>query len=707
MPTIQRPVIYPALLLALGLIVQSVSALAKPIQFGEEEFRLNLGPFVQVLEDPSGELTLAEVQSPARQDSFVYDDNQDLYFGFSRSAYWLRFTLINASQQARTVYLQLTNPLLESVELFEPAGDDYRHYRLGDRYRSSQPTIANNNIVFPLSIPANTGRTCLLRIKSHSTLMIPLFISSVEKYAEYRQNSFLKLGLFYGLISGLLIYNLLIYFGPGDITGIRRVSYFYYIVFILSTLSFHICLDGLGKYFWPESTGWVSVLYSSIGLMVFACAQFARSMLGLKDYSRWLDRLLAGIAAVGLLMAVLCWLGNMERMAPLVLAVVGPAIVFIMLAGVVSWYKGYRPARYFMLAWIGYLLAAALYDLSAMGVLDFNQPAAQALTKIGTVVQALLLSLALSDHINTLNQMLKKEINEREAAQQELTLLNEELEERVRRRTQELRQSNEELQNTMRELEQTQNYLVESEKMASLGQLVAGVAHEINTPVGVAVTAASYLQEQTEQVNRRFLASALRRQEMTAYVAASQESTRMILGNLQRASALIKNFKQVAVDQSSEEKRVFALKDYLADVVSSLTPKLKKRPELAVEIEGDAAVRLNSYPGVFSQIVSNLIMNSLVHGFEPGQSGRILLQFGIENDQLRMTYRDSGKGVDAAVLKKIFDPFYTTRRAEGGSGLGLYIVFNLVTQKLKGTITCKSEKGQGMTFFIHVPLQGG
>ena len=700
-----RPIIYRALLLALGLIVQSLSALAKPVQLSEDEFRLNLGPFVQVLEDPSGELTLAEVQSSARQDSFLYDGHQDLYFGFSRSAYWLRFTLVNASQQARALYLQVGNPLLESVELFEPAGDDYRHYQLGDRYPSSQRAIGNNSIVFPLSIPANTGRTYLLRIQSRSTLMIPLFLSSVEKYNEYRQHSFLRLGLFYGIISGLLIYNLLIYLGPGHITGIRRVSYLYYIIFILATLSFHICLDGLGKYFWPASTGWVSVLYSSIGLMVFACAQFARSILGLKDYSLWLDRLLAGMAAAGLLMAVLCWLGNMERMAPLVLAIVGPAIFFIMLAGIVSWYKGYRPARYFMLAWIGYLLAAALYDLSAMGVLNFSQPAAQALTKIGTVIQALLLSLALSDHINTLNQMLKKEINEREQAQQELTLLNEELEERVRHRTQELHQSNEDLQNTMRELEQTQNYLVESEKMASLGQLVAGVAHEINTPVGVAVTAASYLQEQTEQVNRRFLDGALRRQEMTDYVATSQESTRMILGNLQRAATLIKNFKQVAVDQSSEEKRVFPLKEYLTDVVSSLTPKLKKRPELTVEIAGDDDVRLNSYPGVLSQIVSNLIMNSLRHGFEPGQSGKIRLQFAVKHDQLRMTYRDSGKGVDAAVLKKMFDPFYTTRRAEGGSGLGLYIVFNLVTQKLKGTIKCESEQGHGIAFFINIPWQ--
>lgn len=179
----------------------------------------------------------------------------------------------------------------------------------------------------------------------------------------------------------------------------------------------------------------------------------------------------------------------------------------------------------------------------------------------------------------------------------------------------------------------------------------------------------------------------------------------MILGNLQRAAALIKNFKQVAVDQSSEEKRVFPLKEYLMDVVSSLTPKLKKRPELTVEIAGDDDVRLNSYPGVFSQIVANLLINSLRHGFEPGQSGNIRLQFAVKHDQLRMIYRDSGKGVDAAVLKKIFDPFYTTRRAEGGSGLGLYIVFNLVTQKLKGTIKCESEPGHGIAFFINIPWQ--
>ena len=442
----------------------------------------------------------------------------------------------------------------------------------------------------------------------------------------------------------------------------------------------------------------------SIDLMLIASAQFSRNFLDTKKNTPILDKFLLSIVFIGFGLAGFSVFGGMHRVGFSTVTVVGPSAVIMILSGIVSWRKGYRPARYFMWAWISWLVLAALYALGAIGLLEFNQPTAQNLVKLGTVFQLLLLSFALGDRINLLHRLLNQEVTERKQAQNQLTLLNEQLEDRVRQRTEELRHSNIELQDTMSELRQAQSYLVESEKMASLGQLVAGVAHEINTPIGVAVTAASHLQDGTEKVNRKFEDRSLRRNDMTGYIAVSQESTKMILSNLRRASALIKNFKQVAVDQSSEEKRAFALKTCIEEVVMSLTPKLKNRPEIAVEIEGDESIRLNSYPGVFSQIISNLIMNSLLHGFSHGEAGVIKIEFHSENNRLICTYRDDGKGIPAANLKKIFDPFFTTKRTEGGSGLGLHIVFNLVTQKLKGKIRCASEENKGITFYMEIPL---
>jgi signal transduction histidine kinase len=177
----------------------------------------------------------------------------------------------------------------------------------------------------------------------------------------------------------------------------------------------------------------------------------------------------------------------------------------------------------------------------------------------------------------------------------------------------------------------------------------------------------------------------------------------MILNNLQRAAELIQSFKQVAVDQSSEARRVFPVKAYVEEVLLSLRPKLK-RTQHSVELYGDEGLSLNSYPGVFSQIVTNLVLNSLIHAYGPDEQGRLTFTFKQENDRLIFEYADDGRGIPPENLSKIFDPFFTTKRGQGGSGLGLHIIYNLVTQKLGGVIRCESEGGQGTRFIIETPI---
>jgi signal transduction histidine kinase len=532
------------------LVLQSAFAVATPFLFGDEDFRKHLGAHVEVLEDPSGTLTLEDVLSVPFKDRFAYDDNAELYYGFSQSAYWIRFTVENTSRHERTVYLQIAYPLLESVSLFEPTEKEYIRHVAGSLQKLSKQEIKGYDFVFPLVVPGSGVNTYYLRIKSNSTLTIPLFLSTKIKYFEYLQINLLKLGIYYGIIIGLMIYNFFIFLAVKDISGIRRESYLYYVVFLFATATFSACIDGISKFILPEWINWVRLTHFSVDLMLVASAQFSRSFLDSKNNTPILDKILLALVFAGVGLALFSSLGGMHRVGFITVNAVGPSAVIMILAGIVSWRKGYRPARYFMWAWISWLALAALYALSAIGLLEFNQPTAQYLVKIGTVFQLLLLSFALGDRINLLHRLLNQEVTERKGAQNQLMLLNEDLEDRVRQRTKELRHSNRELQDTMSELKQAQNYLVESEKMASLGQLVAGVAHEINTPIGVAVTAASHLQERTEKTNLKFEDGSLRRNDMTGYIGVSQESTKMILGNLQRASSLIKNFKQVAVDQS-------------------------------------------------------------------------------------------------------------------------------------------------------------
>jgi len=266
-----------------------------------------------------------------------------------------------------------------------------------------------------------------------------------------------------------------------------------------------------------------------------------------------------------------------------------------------------------------------------------------------------------------------------------------------------IQQTNQELSQTLEKLRTTQGQLVEAEKMAALGGLVAGVAHEINTPVGVGVTAASTLQDRTSGFSEIYKSGQMKRSDLDKYLNIAEQSSAMILRNLERAAELIQSFKQVAVDQSSEERRSFLVKAYLEEILLSLRPKLKKT-QLTIEVNGDDSLTLDSYPGAFSQIVTNLVMNSLLHAYGPDDQGKLTFDLGQRDGHLIFEYNDDGKGIPQENLSKIFEPFFTTKRTQGGSGLGLHIIYNLVTQRLGGAIHCESEVGSGTKFVIEVPI---
>lgn len=252
-------------------------------------------------------------------------------------------------------------------------------------------------------------------------------------------------------------------------------------------------------------------------------------------------------------------------------------------------------------------------------------------------------------------------------------------------------------------LEKTRDKLVQAEKMAALGGLVAGVAHEINTPVGIAITAASFLKDKTQIIEEHFTSGSLTKSDLESYLQNMAEVSHSILMNMERAASLIKSFKQVAVDQTVEEKRIFNFKKYLQDVLISLKPSYRNRRGLELHVQCPEEIEINSYPGAFSQIFSNLVMNSLIHGFKDKNEGDISFDISLDNSTLEIRYKDNGAGMNDEQLAKIFDPFFTTTRGQGGTGLGMSIVFNLVTQTLGGSIDCKSVMGKETEFTIAVP----
>jgi len=253
-------------------------------------------------------------------------------------------------------------------------------------------------------------------------------------------------------------------------------------------------------------------------------------------------------------------------------------------------------------------------------------------------------------------------------------------------------------------LKQTQSQLVQSEKMASLGALVAGVAHEINTPIGVSITASSFLSDSIEKFNYYYNKGKTGQDDLMKILRTVNDASDIIFRNLERAAEIISSFKKVAVDQSDATRRVFIVDAYIDDVLVSLEPKFK-RTKHTVKIKCSEKIIIDSWPGAFFQIISNLLFNTLRHGFENIDSGEIVIDIKKKDGQLILKFSDNGKGMEEAVQGKVFDPFFTTKRNQGGTGLGLHIVYNLVTQTLKGSIICNSHLGKGTEFVITAPME--
>lgn len=266
-----------------------------------------------------------------------------------------------------------------------------------------------------------------------------------------------------------------------------------------------------------------------------------------------------------------------------------------------------------------------------------------------------------------------------------------------------LRESNRELTEALDSLKLAQESLVQSEKFAALGSLVAGVAHEINTPVGIAVTGASFLIEEGQRIEKLMDQGNIKKSEIVHFVAAVLEGSRLVLNNAERAAYLINSFKQVAADETSEMRRSFDLKDYLNEVLTSLRPMYKKTA-ISVQVSCPEQLEMDTYPGLLAQVLTNLVSNALTHGFDPGAEGQIAIDVRVDNKWVVIDCANNGKIIPPESIPRLFEPFFTTRRSAGGTGLGLNIVSNIVTQRLGGTVKVVSEAGRGTVFTVRIPM---
>jgi len=296
--------------------------------------------------------------------------------------------------------------------------------------------------------------------------------------------------------------------------------------------------------------------------------------------------------------------------------------------------------------------------------------------------------------------MLEMERQQRELLQQTTQL---EAENNRRKTTEQtLMATNHELKNSIFELNKAQEMLLNTEKMASLGSLSAEISHEINTPIGISVTSTSYLAELLNRLDLAIEQQTLTKKTWLEFAGNAHQSVDLILSNLTRAADLITSFKQVAVDQTSDKIRQINMAKYLDEIIQSLHPRLKKTSHmLKVTCQDD--ILIYSHAGAIAQIITNLIINSIKHGFEQINRGEIHITVKLVNNMVHLHYDDNGVGVAEQQMLLLFQPFYTTKADQGGSGLGTHIIHNLVTNTLNGTIKATSQLGQGLAFDIEFP----
>jgi len=303
---------------------------------------------------------------------------------------------------------------------------------------------------------------------------------------------------------------------------------------------------------------------------------------------------------------------------------------------------------------------------------------------------------ALADSLEATRLALLHLIAELESRNQELTDANEHLEQRVAERT-------ESLEKTLLTLERAQEEIIQTEKLASLGRVVAGVAHELNTPIGNALTVTSTIQAELADLLTELASGSMRRSSLSLFIERADEGLALSLNNLQRAAHLISDFKQVAVDQTSDQRRTFDLAEVTTEILNMLQPTLRKS---GCEVKKTLCAGLvcDSFPGRYGQVLTNLVMNATIHAFEAGAGGRIAVSIGaVDADTVELVVADDGVGMDEDVRMRIFDPFFTTKLGRGGSGLGMNIVHGIVTRILGGQITVQSAPGEGSRIRVLFP----
>ncbi|SKB98889.1 His Kinase A (phospho-acceptor) domain-containing protein [Sphingobacterium nematocida] len=691
------------------------------IQITNDPLQGYMGKKVSVFQDSSNQLTISDLIT----NSAVFKRNDVLVpnFGISNFNNWIKFNIVNNTDENH-LYLMISNATIDHATLYKVKGGKVDSLAINRDDPSSLRSFSHQFYTYDLLLNKGDSMTCYLKLVSTKQLLAPLSINNQRETVGRIMGFDLRSGIYIGIMLTMILYNLFLFFSARD----RHYLVYVHYIFWVSIAQLAI-LGYFQRFSFGQNISDINLVTFAGAMSGIASVIFVKSFLNIKKYGPKLNNWLNVIIFGDLIAIVLLLLNRPIESYGMVNFVAGLGSIVVLIVGYVSYRKGNQSAMLFMIAWGIFLGSVIVYVLKDYGILTYNQFTAHAV-QIGASLEALLLSFALGDKINTYRKE-KEESQARELtiSQENERLIREQnfvLEQKVNERTRELTESNESLQTTLTHLKETQSQLVEAEKMASLGQLTAGVAHEINNPINFVTSNVAPLKrdikmvwETLDEVERIAFAEELSLDEKLAQIKAYKEDIdidylktevdfllRGMHDGASRTAEIVKSLR--IFSRVDEDTLKYAdINEGLESTLVILGSIIKEGIEVD-KLYGDIP-QIECYAGKLNQVFLNILTNAIYainKKYDRDTGGKLKIETGICDDDsfIYINIVDNGIGIPNDIREKIFEPFFTTKDVGEGTGLGMSIAYNTIA-KHEGKIIVESEVGEGTLFKLIIPIK--
>lgn len=699
-------------------IVLSVAANSQ-VMYNDANEKTRIGKEMYVLKDAADTFDIASV---AKLGKFERSTKDVPNFGITSASYWLKIPIKNNTEEERLI-IDLMQPIIDEVEFYSyDSANGFSQISMGEYLPYDNRYYNTPDYLFNVRIPQGETRTFFMKIRCKENMQLPMSVGSYKAVFNYTTTKSIASGIYIGIMVVMILYNTFIFF------IFRDTSYIKYALYIVLILLTQTSLQGYPfQYLWPDHP--IMAIYSPFLFPTFVGIiglEFFKDFLKLRTQHPKIFKASFFFLIPYTVSLVLSFTGFYAA-AFMVMEVTASGVSMFMLgAAFYAYKKGFMPARFFLVGWSIFLLGIVIYVLKDFEVLPYNNFSRYTM-HFGSGVEVILLSFALADRINILKA--EKEASQAlalEKAKENERILREQniiLETKVEERTIELKQSNTELSRTLGELKEAQTQLVESEKMASLGQLTAGIAHEINNPINFVSSNVKPLQrdvdilmdilEKVEAISLQDLANEEKKKQIEIlkteydYDYLKEEISFLLKGitdGSTRTAGIVKGLRIFSrVDE--DDIKLANIAEGLDSTIIILNNLLNNKIEIVKDYAELPLVEC--YPGKLNQVFLNMISNAIYavkQKFGEEEGGRITISTRLDGNNVAIAFTDNGSGMDDQTQKKLFEPFFTTKPVGEGTGLGLSIAYNTI-KKHEGKIEVKSKKGEGTTFTIAVPIK--